>query len=325
MKLGIVLSGGGAKGAYEAGFLKALAEFNIQPDVIAGTSIGSITGAVYVANKDIKRSAEIIENLWLELADERALQLKDKKITLLEVFSFLGIPESRIIHLLKKAVSKDGLLTNLPLVNRLQKYAPIEKIKNGLPFYVAYTKSYGNFIDTLHFLGLKHIEVEYQKIQQLNDEDIHKAIMASAALPILFEAVEVEGKFKRDGCLGSNKEELGNTPALPLVQDEKCTHLIVCHLNKGSLFNRLNPVFKNINIIEIRPNEEIFNSSLDPLMFKIEKIKKWIEAGYNDTKKILENIFQTLDMIKINEISKKLSNKKINELKHRNFKLDFEE
>ncbi|MBK6548662.1 MAG: patatin-like phospholipase family protein [Arcobacter sp.] len=49
-KLGVVLSGGGAKGAYEAGFLKALSEFNIQPDAIAGTSIGALNGSLYSAN-----------------------------------------------------------------------------------------------------------------------------------------------------------------------------------------------------------------------------------------------------------------------------------
>jgi NTE family protein len=330
MKLGIVLSGGGAKGAYEAGFLKALAEFNVQRNVISGTSIGAITGAICSANKDIKKSAEIIEKLWLELAEESALKVDDKfiKRTIIDVMTFFGpLPETKLIkfiNLLTKNVSSDGVFSNLPLINRLQLYAPVEKLKDGLPFYVAFTKSYGNTIDLLHFFNLKSVDVEYTKIQSLDDEEIYKAIMASAALPILFEAIKVNGEIKRDGCLGSQSEEMGNTPAKPLVELEKCSHLIICHLNKGSVFNRLNPIFKDIPIIEIRPNEKIFNNLLDPLYFKIDKIKEWMEAGYLDTKKILTDSFETLNLIKERKVTEYFSNKSVNKLKNRNFKLDFE-
>lgn len=79
-KLGIVLSGGGAKGAYEAGFLKALSEFNIQPDVIAGTSIGALNGAIYSANKNTKGVSIFLEQIWQDLANTPALQLDKEGI-----------------------------------------------------------------------------------------------------------------------------------------------------------------------------------------------------------------------------------------------------
>ena len=47
MKLGLVLAGGGAKGAAHIGVLKALEENGIHVDVIGGTSIGSIVGSLY--------------------------------------------------------------------------------------------------------------------------------------------------------------------------------------------------------------------------------------------------------------------------------------
>ncbi len=331
MKLGVVLSGGGAKGAYEAGFLKALSELNIQPDAIAGTSIGAITGAICSANIDIHKSADIVEKLWLELARETALQFDKKKLhlNLIDVISFFApIPQTnivKIINSLKISLSKEGILTNLPLINRLQKYAPPEMLKTGLPFYVGYSKSYGNFLDLLHFLNLKEIDAEYKKIQDLSDNEIHKAIMASAALPLLFDAIEVEGEHKRDGCLASQKEEWGNTPAYPLVKYEKCTHLIICHLNKGSSFNRLNPIFKNIPIIEIRPNENIFNNSLDSLSFKIEKIKEWMDFGYKDSIKILKDSIETIKLIQKRKAMEMLSDYSIEKLKNRNFKLNFDD
>ncbi|MEG1587155.1 MAG: patatin-like phospholipase family protein [Bacteroidales bacterium] len=48
-KLGLALSGGGAKGFAHCGALMALEEFGLKPDVIAGTSAGAIVGALYAA------------------------------------------------------------------------------------------------------------------------------------------------------------------------------------------------------------------------------------------------------------------------------------
>ena len=47
MKFGLALGGGGARGVAHLGVLKALEEAGFKPDVIAGTSIGSIVGALY--------------------------------------------------------------------------------------------------------------------------------------------------------------------------------------------------------------------------------------------------------------------------------------
>ena len=51
MKLGIALGGGGAKGFAHIGVLKTLHKHGIKVDIVAGTSIGSLVGAVYAANK----------------------------------------------------------------------------------------------------------------------------------------------------------------------------------------------------------------------------------------------------------------------------------
>ena len=51
-KTGLVLSGGGTRGFAHLGALKALHENNIEPDIIAGVSAGSIVGAFYADGKD---------------------------------------------------------------------------------------------------------------------------------------------------------------------------------------------------------------------------------------------------------------------------------
>jgi NTE family protein len=49
-RVALVLQGGGALGAYQAGVYEALAEAGIQPDWIAGVSIGAINGAIIAGN-----------------------------------------------------------------------------------------------------------------------------------------------------------------------------------------------------------------------------------------------------------------------------------
>ena len=303
-KLGIVLSGGGAKGAYEAGFLKALSEFNIQPDVIAGTSIGALNGAIYSANKNTKGVSIFLEQIWQDLANTPALQPDKKKVfkNIVEVITFFSplAPVSKVAGFVSYAISKgkdkEGILSTTPISNVLEQYASIEKILTGLPFYVGVTRSDGNAVDFLRFLNLENTGLtDYLKIQSLNKDEIYKAILASAALPIAFDAQNINGIQYRDGCLGSLNNEWGNTPAKPLITEEKCTNLIVCHLNEGSYFNRHDPIFKDVAIIEIRPKNETFSSMLDPLRFSVDKIDIWMQQGYEDSKRILSESFQALD------------------------------
>lgn len=327
-KLGVVLSGGGAKGAYEVGFLKALAEFDIQPDAIAGTSIGALNGAIYASKKDTKISALVLEELWNDLGSSNVLEVdKTKAIkNLVEVFTYFSpMPVTKLAKVAmafsKAGKSQEGILTQTPIVDRLKQYAPENELKNGLPFYVGLTKSKGNTKDFINFSGFGNEESEFKKIQELKKEDMHKAIMASAALPILFDGIKIEGETYRDGCLSSTDNEWGNTPAKPLIEKEGCTHLIVCHLNEGSFFNRHDPLFKNVAIIEVRPKANTFSSALDPLQFKVEKIDEWREQGYNDSKRILGEVFEALLIQKQRIVSQISADDAVNRLTQRKFTL----
>lgn len=92
-RIGLVLGGGGAKGAAEIGVLKALEEEGLEFDYIAGTSIGSIVGALYSCGY----RASDLENLflsqsWLNLMTDR--NESDKRIFADDdgVISAFGIP-----------------------------------------------------------------------------------------------------------------------------------------------------------------------------------------------------------------------------------------
>ncbi|MGC2682691.1 MAG: patatin-like phospholipase family protein [Candidatus Nitrosopolaris sp.] len=72
----LILQGGGSLGAYECGVWKTLARHNIKFEIIAGTSIGAANAAIIAAHKgsnnsevDNEDSAKMLENFWLELAE----------------------------------------------------------------------------------------------------------------------------------------------------------------------------------------------------------------------------------------------------------------
>jgi len=71
-KIGLVLSGGGAKGVAHVGILEAMEEAGLTPDYITGTSMGSIVGGLYAAGYSAKDLGEIIERLnWSELLSNK--------------------------------------------------------------------------------------------------------------------------------------------------------------------------------------------------------------------------------------------------------------
>ena len=69
--IGLVLEGGGAKGAFQFGCLKALAENGIAFDVIAGTSVGSLNGALWST-----RQLEWGQNFWETISFDRVYPLR---------------------------------------------------------------------------------------------------------------------------------------------------------------------------------------------------------------------------------------------------------
>ena len=75
MKRALVLSGGGAKGAYQIGVYKALKRLNIKIDIITGTSIGSINGAALAAGDYFK-----LKKFWLKTKTSKIFNYDFNKI-----------------------------------------------------------------------------------------------------------------------------------------------------------------------------------------------------------------------------------------------------
>jgi predicted acylesterase/phospholipase RssA len=95
-RTGVVLSGGGARGAYEAGVLMAFQDAKVPTHIITATSVGSINAASYAAEADgLVGRAEPLVNAWLELTP-----------------ATLGIDWSRYIFLLTGLIAASAGIGN---------------------------------------------------------------------------------------------------------------------------------------------------------------------------------------------------------------------
>ena len=65
MKYGLVLAGGGARGAYQIGVMRAIRELGIEISAVCGTSIGAINGALF-AQGSYEKACEMWRDIRLE-------------------------------------------------------------------------------------------------------------------------------------------------------------------------------------------------------------------------------------------------------------------
>ena len=90
---GLVLEGGGAKGAYHVGAYKALKELNIEIGGIAGTSIGAINGAMMVQD-----DYDLLERIWFNVNSHELFDIDEKAIADLKNLNLHEINFSYLLH-----------------------------------------------------------------------------------------------------------------------------------------------------------------------------------------------------------------------------------
>jgi len=98
---GLVLEGGGAKGAFQIGSYKALKELGIKFDGIAGTSIGALNGAL-IAQGEEERAYEVWTQIntsrLFNLTDEQFNKLVNLDISISDIPFFLGKVKDIVIN-----------------------------------------------------------------------------------------------------------------------------------------------------------------------------------------------------------------------------------
>lgn len=187
-KVGLVLSGGGAKGYAHIGALKELNKLGIEFDYISGTSMGSIVGGLYA----IGYSPEYIEHLvqsqdWnsllLDKIDRRQLSLDQKSYNEQQFVSF---PVS------KESISLPyGIVFGQNISNLLSKMAsPVHQFT-----------SFSEFQTPFLCIGT---DIANGESVVLDKGDLALAMRASMAIPTVFTPVTINGRLLVDGGLVNN-------------------------------------------------------------------------------------------------------------------------
>ena len=262
---GLVLAGGGAKGAYQIGAWKALKEMGITFNAIAGTSIGSINGALIAAD-DYEKARE----LWLNISIDKGLRINEELPDPENLFS------KKNWGTLFKEVIKNGGLDASPAADFVSQYVDETKVReNGIPFFA---------ITVQMTQGVTPREIG---IDEIPEGELTDYLMASSNIPLAV-GIGPEGERFLDGGV------YDNIPIMTLKKRGYNKIIILDISNLKGLGHTMNTA--NSQVVHIRPyNTDMLGGFMD---LDAEEVEKRIQLGYLDAKKafsrLLGNIYYFL-------------------------------
>ena len=266
MKIGLVLSGGGGKGAYELGVWKALKELDLAKhiDVFSGTSIGAFN-AVLFAQDDML----LAEELWNEVTMDKLIPLNKFDIFKKGMGLMIGAKNPSFARKYMNQKLEEGTASKDGAIEFIEKYLKVNRLRErNKTCYVACTE-------------LPNLNVKYFKLNDYEEKIAKDIILASASLPLIYDSTNVLENSYVDGGISDN------TPIQP-VYGEGCDIIIVVLLSKEAKIDR--SLYPNTHIIEIAP-KNLFETILTGTLNLDELAKKnRIKEGYKDTKLLLEPI-----------------------------------
>lgn len=267
-KLGLVLAGGGGKGAYFIGVWKALKEFGVDKNIaaVSGTSVGALN-AVLFANGNYMEAYDI----WSNITSQDILTITPKKI--LSLLMRMGLPSVAIKTFGPVLMSSclGGVFSREGLINIIESRVNLEKVSNS--YLDIYACAY----------NVRKLDVDYIKMNYKTDEEIKNILLASSAIPVVFEKQNFNGQAYYDGGLKDN------VPIKPLY-DEGIRNFIVIYLSRDCMIDKLK--FEGANIIEIMPREDQGSLLTGTLDFSEKGAIERINQGYKDAIRILDPIYK---------------------------------
>lgn len=243
---GIVLSGGGAKGAYQIGVWKALLKLHISYDLVTGSSVGALNGAFFVQG-DYKKAKKLWENMNFNLIFS-------------EQFSETILQKGGTFERMKlylKSILKSGGMNVSALEETINQMISVSKF---------YESKVDFGLTTVNLSTLKPVELTKKEIPK---EKLGDYLMASATCFPAFQLKKIEKEVYIDGGYFDN---------LPISLAIKmgATEIIAVDLD-GSRRKKW-----NVPITYISPKNELGSF----LVFDDKAAKKAMCYGYNDTMKV---------------------------------------
>lgn len=164
-----VLEGGGSYGASQVGMLNALVDAGITPDLVVGTSVGALNGALLASRAELRRSLDEMERMWRGLRRRDVLPLKPYRA----VSALAG--------------RRSGLVPNDGLGRVIDRWLPVTRLDDlVLPFAAVATDIHS---------GVPVV---------MRSGAARQALLASSALPGVYPPVAVGGRQLVDGGVTAN-------------------------------------------------------------------------------------------------------------------------
>ncbi len=187
-KIGVVLSGGGAKGLAHIGVLKVLDEAGVKVDYIGGTSMGAIIGGLYASGYTAKQLDSIFrvvdaDALLQDYIPRTSKSFFEKRND--EVYA-LTLPFNKFKLGVPTALSKG--MYNYNLLSRLTNHVRLVRDFDKLP---------------IPFVCIA-TDIENGEKVVLKSGILPKAVLASGAFPSLYTPVEIDGRLLIDGGVTDN-------------------------------------------------------------------------------------------------------------------------
>lgn len=263
---GLVLSGGGTRGAYQVGVWKALKELNINIKSIAGTSIGALNGALFLQD-DFNTVVKMYEQIKID----NIMKIEGVNTTK-NIFDL-----SNIFNLAADFRKQKGI-DNTPLREMIKQYIDMDKLYNSEIDFGLVTYSVTNRIPLQKFKD------------EIPKEQMEDYLLASSCFPI-FKPQIINREEYFDGGL------CDNAPSNMLIE-KGYKNIIIADI-EGMGFSRKS-VNKDVYVKVISPSEDLGGT----FEFNHEKIINNIKLGYLDTMKSFNKLQGHIYYFKPEEFAK---------------------
>lgn len=269
-KIGLVLSGGGARGFAHIGVLKALEENRIPVDYIAGASMGALIGSLYATGKTPAEMQELVETLdW------------DKLLSGSPSYKELSFRRKQDRRNLPKSLSLSGRsVKNLTLPNSLNPGHEIGLEIDRLFLPYSEVDNFDNLPIPFRTVATDLLNAE---TFVLKSGSLQQSLRASLAVPAVFSPVEIDGKFLADGGI------LNNIPT-DIVKDMGADIIIVVNIetqigDRSSLNTLLGALGQTFIIATI---ENSLRSLREADFIIAPDLKNYSSSNFNQADEIIE-------------------------------------